>query len=218
MNPPFTLAQFLGVFVEYNAAIWPTQIVSYILGLTVVVALWQRWPIASRLIPLLLALMWAINGIGYHYLFFSSINPIAPVFAGFFVTQALLFIASAVLAKDTRFEIERNFRTIAGVSFVVYSMLFYPVLGIWAGHGLMKGPMFGVAPCPTTIFTIGILLLVRGRWVAWLSVIPFLWSLVGVAASLQLGIPEDIGLPVAGVILVIVLCGEAFRAWRGRRV
>jgi hypothetical protein len=215
MNPPFTLEQFLSVFVEYNAAIWPTQIAAYILGFTVVVALRNRWQIASRLNPLVLAIMWAINGIGYHYLFFSSINPIAPVFAGFFVVQAVLFVASAVLAKDTRFEIGRDFRSIAGVALVIYAMLVYPALGIWAGHGLMKGPMFGVAPCPTTIFTIGILLLARGRWVAWLSVIPFLWSLVGVAATMQLGIREDIGLPVAGAVLVIVLCAEAIRARRG---
>ena len=53
----------------------------------------------------------------------------------------------------------------------------------------MTGPLFGVAPCPTTIFTIGMLLLARGGWVVWLSIIPLLWSLVGLAAALQLGFP-----------------------------
>jgi hypothetical protein len=76
--------------------------------------------------------------------------------------------------------------------------------------------MFGVAPCPTTIFTIGMLLLARGRWIAWLSIIPFLWSLVGLAAALQLGIPEDFVLPLAGVVLMIVLGVAAFGVFCGQ--
>jgi hypothetical protein len=75
--------------------------------------------------------------------------------------------------------------------------------------------MFGVAPCPTTIFTIGILLLARGRWVVWLSIIPLLWSAIGLAAALQLGIPQDFGLPVAGIGLVTALIVKHFRTLRG---
>jgi hypothetical protein len=46
--------------------------------------------------------------------------------------------------------------------FIIYALLIYELLGYWAGHGLMAGPMLRVAPCPTTIFTIGVLLLARG--------------------------------------------------------
>ncbi len=216
MNPPFSIEQFLGVFAEYNAAIWPAQIFAYVLGLIAVAAVWSRQPAPSCAIPSVLALMWAMNGIGYHYLFFAEINPAAKLFAGFFVMQAILFVASAVVANHMRFEIGRNFRSIAGAAFIIYAMLIYPVFGLWAGHGLMAGPMFGVAPCPTTIFTIVMLLLARGRWIAWLSVIPFLWSLVGLAAALQLGIPEDFVLSLAGVILMIVLGVEALGMFRGQ--
>ena len=211
MNMPFTVEQFLGVFVAYNAAIWPAQIVAYIFGLVVVTAVWSRRPIASRLILSVLALMWALNGIGYQFLFFATINPAAKIFAGFFCLQAILFATSAVVANALRFQIVRNFRSIAGVTFIIYAMLIYPVLGIWAGHGLMAGPMFGVAPCPTTIFTIGMLMLARGRWVVRLSIIPFLWSLVGLAAAVQLGMSEDLGLPIAGVALMLMLATGMFQ-------
>jgi hypothetical protein len=73
-----------------------------------------------------------------------------------------------------------------------------------------------VAPCPTTIFTIGILLLARGNWVLWLSIIPVLWSLVGLAAAVQLGIPEDLGLPVAGLLLVVALVSDAINVRKVR--
>lgn len=215
MNPPFTIEQFLGVFVAYNAAIWPTQIGAYVLGLVAVAAVWSKRPFSSRLVPAILALMWAVNGIGYHFLYFTTINPAAQLFAGFFVLQAILFAASAVAAKDLRFEIGRDLRSLAGFAVIVYAMLLYPILGHWAGHGLMAGPMFGVAPCPTTIFTIGMLVLARGKWIVWLSIIPLLWSLVGLAAAVQLGIPEDFGLPVAGAALLIVRAVDALRGEHG---
>ena len=211
VTPPFTIEQFLGVFADYNAAIWPSQVVALVLGLIAIVALSRRWPIATRLIPAILALMWAVNGIGYHFLFFAAINPAAPLFAGFFVAQAILLAASAMSPTGLRFETGRDFRTVMGAGFIAYAMALYPVIGIWAGHGLMKGPMFGVAPCPTTIFTIGMLLMARGRRVAWLAIIPLLWSLIGLAAAWQLGIPEDVALPVAGAVLLMALVLDAFR-------
>lgn len=207
MNPPFTIEQFLAVFATYNAAIWPFQIAAY--GV-VVVALWAVFVPQSRLVRLAFALMsilWAVTGIGYHLMFFAMINPIAPVFAAFFVLQAVLFLASAARPEDLQLRLGRDFRSIAGLATLSYALAIYPILGIWAGHGLLKGPMFGVAPCPTTIFTIGMLLIARGRWVIWLSIIPILWSMIGLAAAIQLGIPEDMAMPLVGAILAAVLLG-----------
>ena len=166
MNAPFTVEQFLGVFVAYNAAIWPLQIIGF--GLGVVATLWLHRSHSTKLILIILALMWAVNGIAYHFIFFATINPAAKLFAVFFVLQAILF-AAAVVAADFSFRCGRDWRSVGGVSAIVFAMLVYPVLGMIAGHGLMAGPMFGVAPCPTTIFTIGMLILARGRWVKWLS-------------------------------------------------
>ncbi|MCU0579417.1 MAG: DUF6064 family protein, partial [Desulfobacterota bacterium] len=57
---------------------------------------------------------------------------------------------------------------------------------------------FGV-PCPTTIFTFGILLFTSGRLPKTVLAIPFIWSIIGFTAALTLGILEDIGLLVAGL-------------------
>jgi hypothetical protein len=213
VTAPFTIEQFLGVFAAYNYAIWPIQLLAYGLGLIAVSALWFRTTLAAQLILSILALMWAVNGVGYHFLFFAEINPLAKGFAAFFVLQSILFAVCVLVPSDLRFEMRRNFRSAAALSFIVYALLIYELLGCWAGHGLMAGPLFGVAPCPTTIFTIGMLLLARGGWVVWLSIIPLLWSLVGLAAALQLGIPEDFGLQVAGFGLVSALIIEKFRTW-----
>ena len=217
MTAPFTIEQFLGVFSAYNAAIWPIQFLAYGLGLIAVAALLSRRLLAARLILSTLALMWALNGIGYHFFFFAEINPIAKGFAALFVLQSILLAMTAVIPGDFRFEIPRDVRTAAGLSFIVYAMLIYELLGYWAGHGLMAGPMFGVAPCPTTIFTIGMLLVAHGRWVVWLSIIPLLWSIVGLTAALQLGIQEDFGLPASGLVLAMSLACAALRGRRSAR-
>ncbi|MFN3844235.1 MAG: DUF6064 family protein [Paracoccaceae bacterium] len=210
---PFTIDEFLAVFAAYNAAIWPFQIGAYGLGLIAAAALVVQSHALMRLGLAGLAVLWAVNGIGYHLMFFAPINPIAPIFAAFFVLQAVLLLASAIQPGDLRLSLRRDLQSVVGLMTIVYALAIYPVLGVWAGHGLMAGPMFGVAPCPTTIFTLGILMIARGRWVVWLSIIPILWSLIGLSAALQLGIPEDLGMPIAGAMLAALLAA-AF--WQGR--
>jgi Family of unknown function (DUF6064) len=212
VNPPFTIADFLAVFAAYNAAIWPIHLVAYGLGLVAVTAAFMPLPWLVRLAFASLALLWAFTGIGYHLMFFAKINPVAPAFAAFFLLQGILFLAGAIQPGNLQLELGQDFRSIAGLGSIVYALAIYPVLAIWAGHGLMAGPMFGVAPCPTTIFTIGVLLIARGRWVIWLSIIPILWSLIGLAAAVQLGIPEDLLMPVAGALLAAVLLASRLKA------
>jgi hypothetical protein len=217
MIAPFTIDQFFGVFAAYNAAIWPAQIAAYALGLAEVVSLWLAPAHAPRFVVGVLSLMWLWNGVGYHWLFFAGVNPAAKVFAVLFAVQSALLAAAALARPGVSIQLGRDFRSAAGFAFIAYALLIYPALGLWAGRGLMFGPMFGVAPCPTTIFTIGLLLLMRGRAVAWLSVIPFLWSLIGLAAALQLGMFEDLALPAASLVLALLLAVEILQKRTGRR-
>lgn len=48
------------------------------------------------------------------------------------------------------------------LALVAYAMVIHPVIGILVGHTWPAMPMLGIAPCPTTIFTIGLLLLLIG--------------------------------------------------------
>ncbi len=211
MTLPFTTADFLAVFAAYNAAIWPAQIVAYGIGAVALAAVFVRRGNSVRLAFAALAILWAFTGIGYHLFFFAKINPIAPLFAAFFVLQAVLFMACAIRTGDLRFKLGADVPTVAGLIAIAYTLAVYPILGFWAGHGWDAGPMFGVAPCPTTMFTIGFLLMTRGRWRMWLSIIPFLWSIVGLAAAVQLGIPEDVAMPLAGLVLAWLLGVETLK-------
>ena len=200
---PFSVEDFLAVFSAYNAAIWPLQIVAHVGGLLAVAMLLRPSRIADVLIFAILSGMWAINGIGYHLIHFSTINPAARVFAALFVLQAvLLFAAPFIFPREQVFGAARQtLRWITG-ALIAYAMVFYPVIGVLAGHGYPAVPVFGVAPCPTTIFTIGVLLLGDWKRVRWLLMIPALWSAIGGSAAILLSVPQDFGLIAAGLCVL----------------
>jgi len=60
-------------------------------------------------------------------------------------------------------------------------------------------PTFGL-PCPTTIFTFGLLLGAEGEGRTRLLPIPLAWSLVGTAGAMTLGVTEDYALIVTGLL------------------
>lgn len=214
MQLPFDAEQFFAVFAAYNAVIWPAQLLAYGLGLAAIVALLFSHPVRERMILSILALMWAWNGLAYHLVEFASVNPAAHGFALLFMMQAAIFAFRAIVLGDLRFEMTVGWRSVASIAFMVYSLLIYEVIGVIFGHGLMQGPLFGVAPCPSTIFTIGLLLLANGRSQVWLSGIPLLWAAIGTGAAVLLDVVEDLGLGIAGLTLVLSL---VLQAWASRQ-
>ena len=203
MNLPFTAEQFLGVFRDYNLAVWPAQILALLLA-TWCIALALGGPTGSRLISALLATLWLWMGIVYHGVFFSRINPIAIGFGALFVVEAFLIVRAGILRRSLRFQARRDRAGVAGALLMAYGLLVYPVLGAAAGHGWPQTPSFGL-PCPTTIFTLGMLLWSDSPTPRHLLVIPMLWSILGVSAALRLGVIEDIGLVVAALVAAVFL-------------
>ena len=193
---PFTATQFFDVFAAFNAAMWPAQPLADVLALVVLTAVAHGNVLGSRLALAALAVAWLGMGAIYHCRYFAEINPLARTFGIAFIAQAVLLSLNALARNPPRLAYRRDFATVAAVVLIIYAVAVYPWLGWAAGHGGMRGPMFGVAPCPTTIFTFALLILVRPiRWP--FLVIPTLWAVVGTTAAMGLGVPEDFGLPVA---------------------
>jgi hypothetical protein len=115
------------------------------------------------------------------------------------------------MRNSLQFEWVGGLRGLAAWALITYAAVIYELLGYVAGHGLMNGPLFGIAPCPTTIFTVGVLLVTRGRLALLLSIIPVLWALIGTSAALFLGVPEDLGLAVSVIVLLAVVAGRLMR-------
>lgn len=216
---PFTPDQFHAVFRSYNEAIWPAQILAYLLGAIALLLLVREDERSDRTIAALLAAMWAWTGLAYHLAFFVAINRLAYAFSALFLLQAALLAHAAVFHHRIRFGVRRNLRAFIGAAFVIYAAGLYPLIGIAAGHGYPALPMFGVTPCPVTIFTLGMLLLTRRPPPVFLFVVPVLWSLVGGSAAILLGVPQDWLLLASGAVAVVLDLASRrdFRSETGQR-
>jgi hypothetical protein len=83
--------------------------------------------------------------------------------------------------------------------------------GMATGHNYPAVPIFGVTPCPVTIFTFGMLLLTIGPVPRWLLVIPVIWSLIGGSAAILLAVPQDWLLLVSGFVAVPLIAVRDYR-------
>lgn len=87
---------------------------------------------------------------------------------------------------------------------MTYALIVYPLWGLAAGHPVREVPVLGV-PCPTTIFTFGLLFWAARPVPRLLLVIPLVWAFLGSTAILLLGVPQDVGLLVAGLLGLLLL-------------
>ncbi len=97
---PFTSVEFFDVFGSYNNALWPLQIVAYVLGAIAIGLLFWPSQAGDRVISAILAAMWLWNGIAYHFVFFSAINPLAFFFGAAFAIQGLIYLFEGASGVD----------------------------------------------------------------------------------------------------------------------
>ncbi len=211
MSLPFTAEQFLSVFQEYNESVWPAQILLNLLGVTAIIPAFRRFTFSDRLTSGILGFLWLWVGIVYHAAFFAPMNPAAYVFAILNILQGILFLILGVFTPRLRFRFTTGAPGLLGALFILYALILYPTLGHFLGHVYPKAPSFGL-PCPTTIFSFGLLLWTDPKVPRVVLIIPFLWSLIGFSAAVTLGMGEDTGLLIAGVV------GSATILIRDRRI
>jgi len=211
MELPFTIQQFLHLFEQYNTDIWPMQIVTYILAITVLLFVFKDHRYSGRIVLATLTFFWLWNGLIYHLLYFSTINKAAYIFGVLFLIQAGLFILLGLTHHWLSFKFLNNSYSITASILILYAMLFYPVLNSLLGHGYPESPAFGLAPCPTTIFTFGILLLCESKVPKYILAIPLAWSVIGFSAALFLMIYEDTGLLLSGLSGTFMIIYKNYR-------
>jgi len=201
---PFTIEQFLEVFKVYNRAVFPIQILLYIMAFTAILFVIKKTSYSGKLISLILSLFWLWMGIIYHIIYFSAINKAALLFGGLFVLQGIVFFVTGVLKGNLPFKFKKDVFGITGAILILFALIIYPLLSYINGHVYPASPTFGL-PCPTTIFTLGLLCWVDKKLSPQIWAIPILWSVIGFMAAFSLGLKEDIGLFIAGILTVIFL-------------
>jgi hypothetical protein len=210
MRLPFTREQFFQVLGAYNDDLMPLQIGLVLLGLSAFVALVVRRRDSDRVISAILAGLWAWMGIVYHLMYFRAVNPAATFFGAAFLAAAAIFAWTGVVRRQLVFDGEQRWRRVAGHALIAYALVGYPVLSAMLGRAFPQLPTFGL-PCPTTLFTLGMLAFLSAPFPRYVFAIPISWAFVGTQAAFLLGMYEDLGLLAAGLVGVWLVFDRAAR-------
>lgn len=169
------------LFETHNEAWWPLPVVIALLGALVVLALARtgsaRTAGVCRAAWTVLGLVWLFVAIAFLRARYAPINPLADYAAWAFGAQGLALVAVG-LAFPKREPIT-GWRVVIGLGLCVWG-LGYP-LQAWLRDGsLDAAEWFGMAPDPTAVATIGIVLTAirERRLLAALLVVPIVWCVL----------------------------------------
>lgn len=214
MDAGINVERVLEAMRQYDQEIWPLPFLSTMLGLVIMLLALHRTPSAGRFICSLLALSWVWIGVEFQGLLLGHFQPAGELASALFVIQGLLLFWHGVLMGRLTFIPRSGAMGLWGGALLAYSLAAYPLLSELVGRGALAGLSLGLAPGPTTIFTLGLLLWSDDVPPLDLVAIPLLWSLLGCQGAWILGQWQDLFLPVAGLAGAGMI---AQRRWRARR-
>lgn len=208
----YTLSDFLlfsprtyyRLFELYNTAIWPAQIVAVALGLAILALSRRAGPFQGHTIAAILAGCWLWVAIAFHLDRYAAINWAAPYAAVGFTAQAALLVWIGVVRGRLSFPPRPDMVGRAGLGIFLFALLVQPAIGPLLGRGWRQIEIFGVAPDPTAVATLGILLLTTGRARWGLIVLPALWCAITGATLSTMAAPDALAAPLAAALVLVL--------------
>lgn len=172
----FSATTYFRQFELYNHATWPLHLLAVVFSCVTIYALWKKPHRAARLVAALLVVSWLWVAWAFLYQRFYQIHIVANWYALAFVLQAGLLAWYGVI--QNRFvPVSGNLLRVkfgAGLFFVAFVLyLFIPFL---SGRHWLQLEMIFLAPDPTVLATLAILLFYQSPKVLW--VIPIIWILL----------------------------------------
>ncbi len=203
----FAPRTYYRLFELYNAAIWPAQILALALGLAIL-ALLRRGG-QGRGIAAILATCWLWVAWAFLIERYATINWAAEYFAWAFAIEALLLIWAGIIRGRLPFKPYAHRTSRAGLFIFLFALLLQPLIGPLAGRPWTQVEIFGVAPDPTIVATLGMLLLAANR-VCWeLMVIPIVWCAIGGATLWAMSAPDALVMPLAALLVMLLAACKA---------
>ena len=163
------------MFESHNAALWPLHVITLAAGLIILLFVARR-PGMGRWISLILAVLWIFVGWSFLWNRYATINWAAVYVAPAFIVEGVLLLVASLL-NGLAFDRRRPSDWI-GYLILGFALVGQPLLAPLQGRGWTSSEVFGIAPDPTAMATLGVLLLARGRLLPWLLPIPALWCLL----------------------------------------
>jgi Family of unknown function (DUF6064) len=194
----FSARTYYRLFELYNRAVWPAQVLALLLGLVILWRL-QRSSPRQGVVMVILAAGWLWTAWAYLLEQYDTINWAARYFAIGFVIEAVLLIWTGVVRNRLSFRPYRDWTSRTGMGLFLFALVVQPLIGPLVGRDWTQAEIFGIAPDPTVLATIGILLTVDKRPPWGLMIIPLLWCALSGATLWTMGSPDAWVMPVAAL-------------------
>jgi uncharacterized protein DUF6064 len=196
----FSARTYYRLFELYNADIWPLQILGVGLGVAALAFSLGRSGWNGRAIAAILAACWLFVAWAYLFTRYDSINWLARYLAVGFAVEAVLLIWIGIV-RD-RFHSRSDTAAKAGRGIVLFALAIQPLIGpLLLGRPWTQVELFGVAPDPTVVATLGLLLALRAHGT--LFVIPLMWCALSGLTLWAMEAPDAILMPAVGAMALI---------------
>ena len=203
----FSARTYYRLFVLYNADIWPLQILALGLGFAALAFSLGRSGWNGRAIAAILAACWLFVAWAYLFTRYDTINWIARYVAVGFAFEAALLIWTGII-RD-RLHPCSDTAARAGRGIVLFALALQPLIGpLLLGRPWTQVELFGVAPDPTVVATLGFLLVARAHWA--LFVIPLIWCALSGLTLWAMEAPDAVVMLTVGALVVVLA------VWRKR--
>lgn len=205
----FSPRTYYRLFELYNLAIWPAQIIALALGIAILFLLRGGADRGSRAIAATLAAAWLWVAWAYLLQRYDTINWAARYFAAGFALEGLLLLGLGVIGGWLRIRPATDAAGRFGLGLFVFALVAQPLIGPFVGREWTEVEIFGLAPDPTAVGTMGLVLAVTGRAFAALLAIPLIWCAISGATLWTMESPDAMVMPLAAAI---VLCLAVWKA------
>ena len=194
---PYDTQGWLGLIESFQQDYTHIPLVSLLFAaLMAFMILRPPFPEAPRLVLAFLAFAWFWCGWVFQMQYHASLNWAAPQFGWVFIFQTALFALAAIFGKSLvwrRLGIRYQWPSLI----ILMLALLYPLIGLIEGRTTQQLEWLGLMPTPTTLATLGVMMLLGGRVLWLLMPIPVLWALVSAAFTWRLDLFEPYIMAVA---------------------
>ena len=206
----FSPQTYFRLFELYNIEWWPLQILALAFGVAVLALGWRGGDRAGRAIAAMLALSWLWVAWGFHWQRYASINLAAGYFAWAFAAQGLLLFWLGVVRGRFTPAPTSTMQSRFGFGLLLFALVVIPLLGPLLGRSWTQAEVFAMAPDPTALATLGVLLLADGRTSYALYPIPVAWCLISGTTLWAMEVSYFAIMPVAALLAVGLVVSHAF--------
>jgi hypothetical protein len=144
---------------------------------------------------------------------YDTINWAASYFAAGYGVEALLLVWTGVIRNRLSLRSSRDVAGAAGLCFFVLALFAWPLVGRLLGRPWLQAEIFGIAPDPTVVATLGVLIAAdRTHWE--LLVVPLLWCAISGATLWTMQSPDALLAPIAALLALVLACWKTLSRLR----